>query len=105
MYPLTGMFFSLIMVISKELNFFIAQPDDFSWNSLLDANMYNYKLSTAIYSSPVIFSFWDTDFWEVPKCIIFLAVTPSIIIIIIYCLDFLTLQVLKLLNYCASHNW
>jgi len=28
-----------------------------------------------------------------------------IIIIIIYCLDFLTLQVLKLINYCASHNW
>jgi len=28
-----------------------------------------------------------------------------IIIIIIYCLDFLTLQVLKLIKYCASHNW
>jgi len=27
-----------------------------------------------------------------------------IIIIIIYCSGFLTLQVLKLINYCASHN-
>jgi len=32
-------------------------------------------------------------------------VAKVIIIIIIYCLDFLTLQVLKLINYCASHNW
>jgi len=32
-------------------------------------------------------------------------VSVIIIIFIIYCLDFLTLQVLKLINYCASHNW
>jgi len=37
----------------------------------------------------------------------FLAINSQkhVIIIIIYCLDFLTLKVLKLINYCASDNW